>query len=66
MGLMLKKLFGYCPCCNRYFRWPVTRQRRASQYVNDEANFLVACKECHELDDEYFNDLWQQYYSSIW
>ena len=65
MGV-IKRLLGYCPCCERYFRWPVTTKRRNTQYVEESANYLTACKECHKLDDEYFDDLWNQYYSSIW
>ena len=64
MGL-IKKLLGYCPCCERYFRWPVTTQRRNTQYIEESANWLTACKACHEEDDAYFADLWDQYYSSI-
>lgn len=62
---LFEKIFGYCPCCERYFRFGVKTQRRASAYCDESENWLTACKECHEQDDAYFADLWDQYYSSI-
>ena len=61
-----KVLFGYCPHCERWFRWSVKTQRRHTQYCEEASNWLTACKDCHYEDDEYFDDLWEQYYSSIW
>lgn len=61
----IKGLLGYCPCCGRYFRYPVTTERRNSQYVNEAVNWLTACDECHFEDNLYFEDLWNTYYSSI-
>ena len=63
---ILQKLSGYCPQCGRYFRYPVTVQRRNTQYCDEASNWLTACKDCHEEDDAYFDDLRNQYYSSIW
>ena len=62
---IIQKLFGYCPCCERYFRFGVKTQRRATAYVNEDLNWLTACRVCHEDDDEYYADLWEQYYGSI-
>ena len=62
---LVEKLFGYCPCCERWFRYSVKTKRRASAYCEEAKNWLTACKECHEEDDAYFADLWDQYYSSI-
>ena len=59
------KVLGYCPVCERNFRWPVKIHRRHSRYIEHHLNFLCACKECIERDDEYFDDLWNQYHSSI-
>lgn len=63
---IFKSLLGYCPQCGRWFRWPVKTKRRHTQYCEESSNWLTACKECHEEDDAYFDDLWNQYYSSIW
>ena len=62
---IFKMLLGYCPCCERYLRFPVTTERRHTQYCEEASNWLTACKECHDEDDAYFDDLWNQYYSSI-
>ena len=62
---LFKIIFGYCPCCGRYFRWSVKTELRNTQYNDPASNWLTACKECQEEDDAYFSDLWSQYYSSI-
>lgn len=62
---IFKKLLGYCPCCDAYFKYMVRTWRRNTQYVEESQNWLTACKECHEEDEAYFDDLWAQYYGSI-
>lgn len=62
---VFEKLLGWCPCCGKYFKWPVKTMRRATRYVNEADNWLTACKKCQDEDDAYFADLWNQYYSSI-
>ena len=62
---IFKKLFGYCPCCDRYFKYQIKTMRRNTQYCDEASNWLTACKDCHEEDEAYFDDLWNQYYSSI-
>lgn len=61
-----KRLLGYCPTCERYFRYNVKTHRRNTAYVNPEKNWMTACKKCRIDDDEYFAELWKDYYSSIW
>ena len=56
-----KVVLGYCPCCERYFKWPVTVEHRRTAYCNDADNYLTSCKECHREDDAYFEDLWDEY-----
>lgn len=63
---IFKRLLGYCPCCETYFKYGVKTERRHTQYWDEASNWLTACKDCHEEDDVYFDDLWGQYYSSIW
>ena len=62
---LVETLFGYCPCCERWFKYSVKTKRRASAYCEEAENWLTACKKCHNEDDAYFADLWDQYYSSI-
>ena len=59
-----KKILGYCPWCERYFRYSVKTQRRNSQYGDEACNWITACKECREEDYDYFDELWKDYYSS--
>ena len=56
-----KVLLGYCPCCGRYFRWPVTTTRRHTQYCEESNNYMTSCRECHEEDNAYFDELWREY-----
>lgn len=59
----LQKFLGYCPCCGRWFQ-DVTSQRRLTEYENEESNYLMACKECHEEDDAYWEERWAEYNAS--
>lgn len=61
-----KILFGYCPWCGQWFRWSVSTKRRHTQYCDEAANWLTACRECQEEDDAYYDELWKDYYSSIY
>ena len=56
-----KVLLGYCPCCGLYFTWPVTTERRHTQYCDEANNYMTSCKECHEEDNAYFDELWREY-----
>ena len=56
-----KWLLGYCTCCDRYLRWPITTERRHTQYCDTKNNYLTACKECHYEDDAYYDELWKEY-----
>ena len=56
-----KWLLGYCPCCDRYFQWPVTTQRRLTQYCDEKQNYMTACKRCHHEDYDYYAELWKEY-----
>ena len=61
-----KRLLGYCPCCERYFRYPVKTERRNTAYVKESNNWLTACRECQEEDYAYYAELWADYYNSIY
>ena len=58
-----KALLGYCPWCGRYFRWPITTERRLTEYCEIKSNYMTACKECHDEDNAYFDELWKEYNS---
>ena len=59
-----QRLLGYCPCCGRYFRYPITTERTLTAYVDDSENWLTACKECHRDAYEYYSELWDWYYAT--
>lgn len=56
-----KWLLGYCPWCGHYFRWPVTVRPRHTQYCDEKSNYMTSCRECHEEDNAYFDELWREY-----
>ena len=72
-----KVLLGYCPYCGRYFRWRITTERRLTQYCDTKQNYMTerrltqycdtkqnymtACKECHDEDNAYYEELWREY-----
>jgi hypothetical protein len=60
----IQKLFGYCPCCGKWFRI-VRTERRLTRYIDDADNWLTACKACQNHDDEYWSAMWEDYYGSI-
>ena len=61
---IIQKLFGYCPWCKRWFQWPITTERRHTQYFDPKSNYLTACMQCHEEDNAYYDELWKDYYAS--
>ena len=61
---LFERAFGYCPCCDKWFR-RVRTERRLTRYVDEADNWLTCCRECRDRDDEYWSDMWEQYYGSI-
>ena len=41
----------------------VMRRPQNTAYVDEESNWAVLCAECQEEADEYWNDMWAEYYS---
>lgn len=64
MMFELFRRIGICPACRR-FKTTIEKRQRNTQYVNEESNWLTACADCQHEDDEYFRDLWSQYYSGL-
>lgn len=52
-----QKLFGYCPCCGKWFRI-VRTTRQASAYNEDYLDFFTGCRKCTEQNDEYWDAQW--------
>lgn len=57
-------MIGFCKCCKK-FRLSIKKRRRNTAYVNEESNWLTACKECQQEDDEYNRERWAEYYSGL-
>jgi hypothetical protein len=53
-------LFG--PRCCRCTCRGATRQRMSTAYVNDESNYTVQCDECMVETEDYWADMWSEYY----
>jgi len=51
-----------CPVCGR-FRRSVRRSRRSTAYCDDRLNFIVCCDDCYEREEDYWADMWSDYYS---
>jgi hypothetical protein len=59
----LLRLLGYrkCPDCARWRRG-VSRRRQSTRYVDDELNYIVCCPACFDDVEEYWDDMWSDYY----
>ncbi len=40
----------------------VVRYRQRTMYHDDESNYATLCGECSEENDEYWDDMWADYY----
>ena len=59
---IVRRLFGYCPGCGRWFKYP-RRRRQSTQYHDEESNYVTCCSDCFEEVEEYWAELWDEYYS---
>ncbi len=41
----------------------VQRRRQNTSYADDESNFATLCNECQTEANEYWAELWAEYYS---
>lgn len=41
-----------------------SKNRQKTAYVNSD-NTAILCPQCQEVADEYWDDMWDQYYSSM-
>ena len=54
--------------CSACLTTPVLpKHRQGTAYENDELNWApYYCEGCAEENWEYWNDMWQDYYHSVW
>lgn len=60
---IFNKLFGYCHCCKRYFKYPIRRELNTA-YEEDEMNWIYTCKECYKEAITHYEEMWLDYYMS--
>lgn len=58
-----EEILTICPVCKKMMP-DVGRRQRNTAYVNEDLNFLTSCQKCHDADEEYWSEQWQEYYSS--
>jgi hypothetical protein len=58
---LIKKIFGYCVYCNKYFKYP-KRYRMHTAYVDEESNYTIICKACTHENDAHWAERWQELY----
>jgi hypothetical protein len=59
---LLKRLFGYCDHCQRWFQFPIKRSMHTA-YADHERNFIVTCGECILDINDYWDERWREYWS---
>jgi len=56
------KTLGKCPNCNKYFTYP-RKRRMNTAYAQYESNFEVCCLNCHNSHEEFWEEMWKEYYA---
>ena len=56
------------PLCNGFDGWCFhigKKRRQRTAYYDDELNWVFMCDECMKYNNEYWNDMWNEYYSQV-
>lgn len=56
--------FGVCPCCMAFSK-TIERARQSTMYADDTMNWFTGCTDCHEENERYWRERWDEYYSGI-
>ena len=65
--IALRKKLGFeegCKICKRCGSSNATTSRQMTKYADDNDNFVTLCPTCQEEADEYWKDMWIEYYNS--
>lgn len=62
---IIKRIFGYCPCCGRWFRAKVKRRRQSTAYIDEESNYVTCCQECFDEIEIHWGEMWDDFYSGL-
>ena len=57
-----KKKLLKCQFCEKV-DIDVIRYHQRTAYADEKMNWVNACSECKKVNDKYWNDMWNQYYS---
>ena len=49
--------------CDRCDSLDATRRQQRTAYVDEESNFATLCPQCQELEDEFWDEMWSEYYA---
>ena len=61
---MLKAvLTSKCPQGGQKFSFPTIREQMTC-YDNKYDNFFCGCKECQKKNEQFWDEMWEEYYSS--
>lgn len=60
MRTFFEWLFGYCPCCGRWFQYSTKRRRQSTSYEDDKSNYIICCKECFFDIEDYWDEQWEE------
>ena len=58
---LFERLFGYCPCCDRWFCRGVKRRRFNAEYADEGDNYVTACRECYDDIQDAMDYAWNEY-----
>jgi len=53
-----------CPRCGLYTD-SVIRRHRHTAYVEDEMNYVTCCWECFDIEEDYWDEQWNDYYGGL-
>lgn len=60
--LVVAPVLLLCPCCGRLSP-SVEKRSRNTCYLDDDLNYLVSCLECFQMDWDYYQERWEDYWS---
>lgn len=52
-----------CQRCGKIDPTDVARRHQNTRYVNEESNYATFCSDCQKEVDEYWDELWAEYYT---
>lgn len=57
-------MIGICPACGK-IKLSIKTVRQNTAYVDDFKNYFRGCEDCREQNDEYWAEMWNDYYGMV-